>query len=432
MPTTTDAHHRIQFFPWIVWAIAALYFLFDYLQQMAPGVMGASLISAFHVEAAALGTLSAFYFYSYSLMQIPVGLITDHFGPHRPLVAAALVAAGGGVWFATCTSLEGAELSRMLMGAGAAFSYVACLKLISNWFPANRFATMAGMTSFVGMAGAIIGGGPLADSVSAMGWRGTAYLLAGLGVVLAVLIGLVVRDHPSDATQWEHHPDNERGPGKSLQDVKHVLSSPGLWITGLFVTCMNITFTAFGATWGTTYIAKVYGLSQVSAASTVSLLFVGGLVGGPLIGRLSDMLHRRKLPMIAAAAGALVTMSVILYVPGIPRIGMCVLLFLQGAFCNALILGFALGNDIRPPGSAGISVGFVNTCCAGGTALFLPIMGRLSELRVPYGAHDGVADLSAADLRLALSFLLVCLGVALIAALLAPETHCKSLYDTDE
>ncbi len=45
------------------------------------------LISAmeekFGVSAAALGTLSAYYFYSYAIMQIPVGLIVDHFGPHR-------------------------------------------------------------------------------------------------------------------------------------------------------------------------------------------------------------------------------------------------------------------------------------------------------------------------------------------------------------
>ena len=434
MPTTTKSHRKQLFLPWIVWGIAALYFFFDYVEQMAPGVMGPALVQSFHVDAAALGTLSAFYFYSYASMQIPVGLISDHFGPHRPLAIAACVAAGGSILFAMSGTLTSAEVSRMLIGAAAAFSYVCCLKLVSNWFPANRFATLAGLTSLVGMIGAISGGAPLADAVTRFGWRGTSLLFAAIGVGLAVLIWFVVRNHPPEAARWEDHPEHSRGGAKILQDIRHVLSKPQSWVTGIYITTMNITFTAFGATWGTSFIQKAYNVTEVDAAAAVSMLFVGGLMGGPFWGWLSDRMRRRWLPMILSSAGAVVTMIVILYVPGLPRLSLSAiyaLLILQGFCCNGLVLGFALAHDIRPPGSAGVSLGFANMCCAGGTAIFLPIIGWLSSVKDPSLAAQGVSALSLGDFRLALTVLIGALGVALIAALLSHESHCQLLYDSN-
>ena len=106
MTTATKNRENRLFLPWIIWVIAASYFLFDYVQQMAPGIMGPELIEHFSANDAVLGTLSAFYFYSYAVMQIPVGIITDHFGPHRPLVIAVLVATGGSILF----SMSGAMM----------------------------------------------------------------------------------------------------------------------------------------------------------------------------------------------------------------------------------------------------------------------------------------------------------------------------------
>lgn len=428
MSTKHTWHHPV--LPWLVWGIAASYFFYDYLQQMVPGVIGPALIQAFHVQAAALGILSAFYFYSYSIMQIPVGLIVDHFGPHRPLVIAALVAAGANLLFSMATTLTGGEFTRLLVGAGAAFSYVSCLKLVSNWFSAGRFATLAGMTSMLGMVGAIIGGAPLADVVSHLGWRGTVVALAVLGVVMAVLILLVVRDHPRDAVRWHEHPENARGVAKTWSDLKHVFGMGQFWIVGVWVTTMNISFTAFGAVWGTSYLQKVYHIDKIGAAAAVSMMFVGAIAGGIFFGWLSDHIRRRKLLMLMGSISGLIVMSTLLYFPGLSLSATYVLLLVLGFSCNGLILGYAVGHDIRPPGSAGAAVGFVNTCCAGGTSIFLPIIGWLSDYSSS-GKHTlgGIAALSVKDFRFALSFLIVCLAVAVLLGFFCRETHCQELYN---
>ncbi len=414
---------------WLIWAVAATYFFYDYLQQVAPGVLGPSLVASFQVNAGALGILSAFYFYSYAVMQVPVGLLVDHFGPHRPLVIAAVVAAAGNVVLALSGSLGAAELSRLLIGFGAAFSYVGCLKLVSNWFSPRRFATLAGLTSTLGMTGAIVGSAPLASAAQHLGWRGTIWVLAVLGGLLALLILVVVRNHPTGRDPWTEHPEHNRGLAKTWGDLKHVFSRGQAWLTGLFVTCMNITFTAFGGVWGASFVHKAHGVGQVAAAGAVSMLFVGGIGGGVLWGWLSDRVARRKWPMTVSAAGALATMAAVLYLPHLPIWALYPLLLVQGFCCNGLILGYALAHDIRPPGSAGASVGFVNTCCAGGTAVFLPIIGWLSAVGHTGGSDPTLSDLTAGDLRFALSFLLICLAAALTASLFIGETRCQSVYD---
>ena len=60
-------------YPWIMWTIAAGFFFYKYLIQVSPSVMTNDLMQAFQVNGAGLGNLSAFYFYAYLVMQIPVG-----------------------------------------------------------------------------------------------------------------------------------------------------------------------------------------------------------------------------------------------------------------------------------------------------------------------------------------------------------------------
>jgi MFS family permease len=432
MTATKHSHTRGQLLPWVIWGAAASFVFFDCFQQVIPGVIGPSLIESFHVDAAALGTFSAFYFYSYAAMQIPVGLITDHLGSHRPMVAAALIAAGGSALFAMSGGLAMAQISRMIIGFGTAFAYVSCLKLGSHWFPHNRFATLVGLTSMVGMLGAIVGEAPIADAVEHLGWRETSGALVVVAGVLALLIWRIIRDHPPGASRWEDYPEHKRGVLKTLEDLKHVVGKWQTWVIGLYIAMMNVTFVVFGEVWGITFIQKAYNINEVNAAAAVSMLFVGGLLGGISWGLLSDRIRQRRLPMILAASGGLVVMIVILYAPIVQHLqlpAIYALLGLQGFCCNGLILGWALANDVRPPGSAGVSLGFVNMCATGVAILCLRIIGWLLDTRAPERAAQGILALNVADLRFVLTFPLVCLSMALLAAFFCRETHSKLLYD---
>src|SRR5215467_14748825 len=80
---------------WLVWGIAALFYLTGFYQRVSPAVMTSELMRAFGLDAKSLGGLSAFYFYFYVAMQIPVGVLIVSWGARKLLVWGALSAAAG-------------------------------------------------------------------------------------------------------------------------------------------------------------------------------------------------------------------------------------------------------------------------------------------------------------------------------------------------
>ncbi|MCW9045636.1 MAG: MFS transporter, partial [Alphaproteobacteria bacterium] len=139
--------------PWLFWVLAASFYCYGFFHRVAPSVMVKELMADFAVSAAILGNLSAFYFYAYAGLQLPVGMLTDKFGARRVLAIAAVLCGVGSYLFATAETLPVAYLGRLLIGAGAGFSWVGALKVIAEWFPPHRFAMVSGMTLMLGMVG---------------------------------------------------------------------------------------------------------------------------------------------------------------------------------------------------------------------------------------------------------------------------------------
>jgi len=400
------------FLPWLIWVLSALFVVFNYVQQVVPNIIAVDLSHAFNASASTLGNIAACYFYGYAILQIPVGLIVDRFGTRWPLVLAILVAGLGTLAFSQVHGSGAAQIARFAMGASAAFSFIGCLKLVQAWFPPSKFSTLAGMTNTAGMIGSV-SGVPIAVLVKVIGWRETVAWMGGAELILAVLVFAVVRDPVATVSQ-SATPAPTGG-------MSAVLSNPHVWINAVYATSISLVYVAFGGLWGTSYIQKVYGLNDVAAVGTGSLLFLGGIAGSLFFGWVSDYLGRRKLPMVLAGAGALASMACMLYLPGLPLPGFKLGLFLVGFFSSANIISYAVARDLYPK-LAGFSIGFLSTCYFAGSAASQPLVGMLLERSNPNSQVAGLAALTAGDYRFALSPLVAFMLVGLIASLLLKET----------
>ena len=107
-----------------VWGLAAVFYLYELMLLVSPSVMVDDLSLTFRTSAEQLGSLAAFYYYAYALMQIPVGLLMDRYGPRLLLTIAAMLCAFGSVTFGHAHSLEMAEWGRFTMGIGGSFAVV--------------------------------------------------------------------------------------------------------------------------------------------------------------------------------------------------------------------------------------------------------------------------------------------------------------------
>jgi MFS family permease len=118
-----------------VWGLGACLYLIAFYQRVAPAVMTRELSRDFGLSAAALGNLSAFYFYGYALVQIPTGLLADRWGPRRVLTLGATVTAAGTLLFAIAPTVVWANAGRLAIGTAAGMAFVSMLKLASHWMP---------------------------------------------------------------------------------------------------------------------------------------------------------------------------------------------------------------------------------------------------------------------------------------------------------
>ena len=82
-------------YPWIICSIGMLFYCFNYFLRVSPSVMQSELSQTFHITAYQFGSLAAFYYYAYTPMQLPAGIIYDKFGARFVLVFACLSALVG-------------------------------------------------------------------------------------------------------------------------------------------------------------------------------------------------------------------------------------------------------------------------------------------------------------------------------------------------
>jgi MFS family permease len=407
---------------WLIWSLSAIAFGYAFFQRVAPSVMVSDLMETFAVGAAVLGQLSAFYFYPYALLQIPIGVLLDRFGARVLLSGAMALAAIGSIAFGLASSLELAYAGRFLIGVGSAVGFIGSMALATQWFPVHRFALLAGLAMLMGMVGGFAGQAPLAALVTIFGWRATMLASGGAAAGLAIAIALVVRNSP--------RPDIER-PARRQQwaelrsGLSQAVRSREIWLIAIVATSMSGPMLAFGGLWGVPYLIVAYDLPRPQAALLVSMMLVGWAVGAPAGGWVSDYIRRRKAPLISAASAMLLLLVILTAVPQLPLWVLVAVIFAIGFTGGHMVITYALAREVSPPGLHGSVMGLVNGMTVASAALLQPLIGALLDGLWDGTMASGVRVYEASDYRLALLSLVAWTAMGLVASLYLRETRCR-------
>lgn len=409
-----EAATAASWWPWMVWGLAALFFLYGFFQRVAPSVMHDHLMVEFSLTGATVGNLSAFYFYTYASLQIPVGLMVDRFGPRLLLVFGTLVCAAATLLFAWASDAGLAHLARALVGFGAGFSFVCALTLAARWLPSGRFAQVTGLQMMAGMIGGFLAQAPLAALVESIGWRDALAGSALVGLFLAAALWIVVRDFPPGPRPPQAPPQGFRGLASSLGAV---LSRRQNLATAWMCAAMTAPMLAFAGFWGVAWLMQTKGYDRPGAGAVASLLLLGWALGSPLAGWLSDRLGRRKVVIQAGCLVAFFALAALIYLPALPAVLLWVLFIVTGVACGCMSVAYALVRGFNLPSETGATFGFVNGATTATGAIFQPVIGLLLDLGWQGETAGGARVYSAETFQIALSVLLVFLLSALVASL---------------
>ena len=388
-------------------AMGALFYCYEFVLRIVPGALQGELSEAFgHISAATFGQLAALYYFAYSPMQMPVGMLMDRFGPRRLLSFACLCCTFGSFLFSYSSSLMIAGTGRFLVGLGSSFAFVGVLSLAVHWLPRRYFSLVTGLVTTLGMLGVVYGEVKVTALTSSMGLSHVLGLLVALGAVLTGLIFLVVRDGPGGA-QIKAQPLS-----LFFNQVWKVLISPQVWLIGLVGASLYTSLSVFGELWGKSYLELAHHLTKIEAARSISVMFLGWAVGAPLAGYWSDRTGRRVFPLVVGALCSLICISMVLYCPNLSYFSLNILLFLYGVFSGTEIIVFIMAKENSGALVSGTVFAAVNMIVSLGGVIYQPLIGVLldtfSQGQMVAGEHIySIVDYQRALSILPLSLLLV-------------------------
>ena len=410
---------------WIAWGLGTALFFHGFFQRVAPSIMIDELMREFAVSGVILGHLSAFYFYAYAGLQIPVGVLLDHWGPRRLLTVAAVVGAAGSLLFATAHALPQAYLGRLLIGAGAGVCFISCLKIAMLWLPMRQFAFLTGLTMFVGMMGGISGQGPLAAAVDYTGWRGAVMWAALFSLVCGAGIWMVAGAGERSLISGVRERTGSSDSLGLMGGLRLVLTRSQTWLLALNMASHGAPMLAFAGLWGVAYIMTRFGLDRTSAAFATSMVLIGWAVGAVAGGWISDRIGRRKPTMIFAAIVALLVWLIILFAPGLSASIVVSLLLLNGLASGTMIVAFAVANETTPTSAGGTIAGVLNCGTMTSGAISQVLVGWLLDLGWDGRLENGVRVYSVKAFDDAFLVFVACGVISLITVFFIRETYAR-------
>ncbi len=415
-------------YPWLIVCCGMLFYCYNYFLRVSPSVMHNELTQAFHITATQFGTLAVFYYWAYTPMQIPAGMIYDKFGVRFVLCVACLMAVTGLSVFIAADNFLIAGIGRFMIGLGCAFAYIGTLKLASIWLPPNRFATVAGLATAIGMTSGALAQKYLANVVQAIGYQEALRSALIAGVVLSVVIILVVRNRPkSDGNTTDNEMQTPMNLKQLLSALRMIFTNPQMWLIGIIGCLLYLPSSVFLDLWGIPYLKAVYGLTPEQAVTISSYTFIGWIISGPMIGWFSDKIKRRRMPLTVTGFFAAVLLCGVFYVPGINVSQLNLIFFVIGFCCGAHPLCFALGKETNPIQISGSSVAVTNMLIMMGGVIFQPVVGKLLDFHTTSPLDtNGLPVYTSSDYTFALSVIPLGVALGIFLSIFLKETFCES------
>jgi sugar phosphate permease len=386
----------------------------------------------FGATGAALGSLAAMYYYIYTVMQIPAGVLADTLGARIAVTLGNLVSGIGSILFGLAGSFGEASVGRALVGLGVSVVFVGLMKSNTLWFRDRDYGFISGLTLLLGNVGAILAAGPLAGVLAVWSWRTVFVAMGVIALALAVLAWLGVRNTPEDAgfPSIREMEGQARHGGREQhwwRDLLVVLATrrawPGFWVN----LGMPGSMLAFLGLWAIPFLRDQHGLTRSAASTYTSVALAGFAVGALFCGWFSDRLGRRKPVLVIGTLLYGLAWLGIVYVNWMPGVLGMAWFALMGFSCGAFILTFAGAKEVVVPALSGMAIALVNTGAFLGAAILQPLFGWIMDLSWGGTLANGVRVYGSADYQAGFWLMLGCVVLAIAASTFFHETRCRNI-----
>lgn len=265
---------------YLAWTAVAVAYAIAFLQRVSPQSVSLSFMHDFNTDAAGVAMLASSYFWGYTLMQIPAGLLVDRYGVKRVVLVSMIASSLGSAAFALAPNLLDVFAARLIIACGDALVFTALLKLVAQSFADERFGMMSGISQVSGYVGGVIATTPLAAAVSGFGWRACFLVIACIGLANLTFAKLALKPDPAS-----HSNKTLKGVViAARQSLAHIAN----WGCAMTFASHFAVVTTLSGVWGIPMVAHFFHISPTAAGTPLLAFMIGNALGSIFLGHAAD------------------------------------------------------------------------------------------------------------------------------------------------
>ncbi len=343
---------------WFVLGMLCFVYVINFLDRQLLSILAKPIQDDLQVTDGQLGRISGLYFaLFYCLISIPVGWLADRTNRVRVLSFACALWSAATVACGMASSYPQLVVARMTVGIGEAGGVPPSYAIITDYFPPGTRATALGLFNLGPPIGSALGVAFGASIAAAYSWRSAFIVLGAVGIVVALLVYLFVREPVRgglDVATATAAPPAASGPAPGFREtVVMFFSRPVLLLVSLacgatqFVTYATMNFT-------TLFMMREKGMTLEEVAVYYALLIGIGICAGMYVsGRLIDRLAPRWKQAYALVPGAALVLAIPFFVGFVwaPTWQLAMLFLIGPTFLNYFYLSPAVAlvqEEVRP------------------------------------------------------------------------------------
>lgn len=408
-----------------MWFCGALFYFYEFIIQVSPNSMSELMMSRYNIGIDKFGLLTGIYFWSYSIMQIPAGILLDKYGPRIILSIASLLLGACCLMLSIVPNFNFALIARCIVGIASSFASIGCLKIVSNWINPRYFGLFTGLTVTVGMIGAIVGQQILSDFINVYDWKPTMIYLGYIGVIISIIFLLLVRDGPKSYQSSIITPSLKLLLNKILNTIKN----KQLWMVAIYGTLMFSPSIIIVSFCGKMFFQTKFFVSSSEASYLCECILWGWIFGGPIGGAISDKIGLRVPVIKISALVSLICITLIIFRQFESMEDIKITLFIFGFFSAGFLPSFAIIKEISSNEISATSLGFMNMINTIGISIGQPLVGYLIHTNSYDTLNISGNNYTLESYQYALVLLPIMILISLIMTLFIKETYCKNIHE---
>lgn len=271
---------------YVVFFFLYIGFCISYIDRSAIGLALPAVSKDFNLAPTEMGVVISAFFIGYSIMQIPGGWLSDHFGSKTVILVALTLWSIFTFTTGHASTLAGLLFLRFVFGLCEGPYAGSCYRAIAEYFPRElrpAFTTGILSSNYIGSAMAPVVIVPL---ILWFGWRGMFQILGIVGLVYVFFYALFVK-------QTKPQEETEEDKSKKNKYFLHLLKFSLSWKLILCAFCISCINKGLDA-WMPTYLIAERGINLKAVGYLTPIPFIASFLSTAICGWVMNKYFDKK------------------------------------------------------------------------------------------------------------------------------------------